>query len=90
MTGVAGVVLAALLSVPIVAAVLVSASSMREDRERTLAGPAPGPIRQAARRIVACDSEGMDWLHAAGVRRVQPGVRAPASQIVRHHAQAAP
>jgi len=69
MMAVAVIVLAAVLSVPVGAAVLVSVASRREDREWTLAGPAPGPARMAARRIVAFHSEGMDWLSAAGARR---------------------
>ena len=72
MTAVVVIVLAAVLSVPVVAAVLVSVASRREDREWTLAGPAPGPARMAARRIVAFHSEGMDWLSAAGARRNRP------------------
>jgi hypothetical protein len=72
MMAVAVIVLAAVVSVPVVAAVLVSVASRREDREWTLAGPAPGPVQLAARRIVAFDSDGMDWLNAAGVRRIRP------------------
>jgi len=66
------IALALVLSVPVAAAVLVSVASRREDREWTLAGPAPGPARAAARRIVAFHSESMDWPATAGVRRIQP------------------
>jgi hypothetical protein len=66
------IALACVLSVPAAAAVLVSVASRREDREWTLAGPAPGPARAAARRIVAFHSEGTDWPAAAGARRTRP------------------
>jgi hypothetical protein len=69
---VAVIVLAAVVSVPVAAAVLVAVASRREDREWTLAGPAHGLVQMAARRIVAFDSEGMDWLTAAGPRRIRP------------------
>jgi hypothetical protein len=64
--------LAVVLGVPVAVAVLVSVASRREDREWTLARPAPGPARAAARRIVAFHSEGTDWPAAAGVRRSRP------------------
>jgi hypothetical protein len=73
-TAVTIVILAAAVSVPLVAAVLVSVASRREDRDWTLAGPPPGPARTAARRIVAFHSEGMDWVTIAGVRRPGPAV----------------
>jgi hypothetical protein len=93
MMAVAVIVAAAVLSVPAVAAVLVSVASRREDREWTLAGPAPGPVRMAARRIVAFDSEGMDWLSAAGARRIRPagpGYRSGTSPGPRSEAAARP
>jgi hypothetical protein len=43
---------AIVVSVPIIMAVLVSVASWREDRAWSLARPAPGPVRSAARRIV--------------------------------------
>ena len=47
---------------PIVAIVLVSLASKREDAAWTLNGaPAPGPVRAAARRIVDFSSEEMVW-----------------------------
>ncbi|HVB42853.1 MAG TPA: hypothetical protein VNF47_09140 [Streptosporangiaceae bacterium] len=44
-------------SVPLVAAVLVSVASMREDSSKTLSGSAPGMARAAARRILSYRSE---------------------------------
>jgi hypothetical protein len=74
MMAVAVIVLAVVLSVPVVVAVLVSMASRREDREWTLAGPARGRGQMAARRIVDFHSEGMDWLNAVGARRIRPAV----------------
>ncbi|MGO9082760.1 MAG: hypothetical protein ACLQDY_27650 [Streptosporangiaceae bacterium] len=53
---------ATVLSVPILAAVLVAVASRREDRAWSLSGPARGPLRAAARRIVGFHSEGIEWL----------------------------
>ncbi len=47
---------------PIVAIVLVSVASRREDAEWTLNGSAPpGPARAAARRVVDFHSEELEW-----------------------------
>jgi hypothetical protein len=43
---------AIVVTVPIIMAVLVSVASCREDRAWSLARPATGPMRSAARRIV--------------------------------------
>lgn len=42
---------------PIIAAVLVSMASRREDSEGTLGGSAPGPVRAVARLILAFHTE---------------------------------
>jgi hypothetical protein len=69
---VAVIALALVLSVPVAAAVLVSVASRREDRDWTLAGPALGPGRAAARRIDAFHSESTHWPAPAGARRIRP------------------
>jgi hypothetical protein len=66
------VILAAALGMPFAAAILVGAASRHEDRECTLAGPAPGRAAAAARRIVAFHSDPADWVSAAGPRRPRP------------------
>jgi hypothetical protein len=55
-------------SVPLAAIVLVTVASRREEAARSIAGRAPGPLAQAARRLLA--------FHATGIR--QPACRAGA------------
>jgi len=63
------VIAAAVLSVPIIAVVLVSAASRREDREWTLAGNPPGPASAMARRIVGFHAWGIEQTLNARVRQ---------------------
>ena len=51
--------------VPLAAIVLVTLASRREEAARSIAGRPPGPLAQAARRLLA--------FHAAGIR--QPACR---------------
>jgi hypothetical protein len=51
--------------VPLAAIVLVAVACRREEAARSIAGRAPGPLAQAARRLLA--------FHAAGIR--QPACR---------------
>jgi hypothetical protein len=62
-------VAAVLTSVPVIAVVLVSVASRREDREWTLAGPPPGPGSVIARRIVGFHSRGIEGLLQIGRSR---------------------
>ena len=58
---------ALLVSVPIIAAVLVSVASRREDHTWTLAGQAPGVTALVARHILGFHARGIGWLlHAGG------------------------
>lgn len=57
---------ALLVSAPIIAAVLVSIASRREDHAWTLAGQAPGIIASAARRVLGFHARGIGWLQRAG------------------------
>jgi len=70
------VITAVAVSAPIVAAVLVSVTSRREDSEWTLGGPAPGVVQAAARRIVDFHSAG-DWPRPKGRGRAGTGVHVP-------------
>ncbi len=64
---------ALLVSVPIIAAVLVSVASRREDHVWTLAGRAPGLIALVARRVLGFHARGIGWLrHARGPDRSCP------------------
>ena len=63
------VIAAAVLSVPIIAVVLVSAASRREDREWTLAENPQGPACAMARRIVGFHSRGIEQTLNARVRQ---------------------
>jgi hypothetical protein len=63
---------ALLTSVPIIATVLVSVASRREDHEWTLAGQAPGTISLAARHVLGFHARGIGWLqHVGGRERCQ-------------------
>lgn len=66
---IACLILATLLtSVPIIAALLVSVASRREDHAWTLAGEAPGIIALVARRVLGFHARGIGWLRHAGGR----------------------
>ena len=61
------VIAAAVTSVPIIAVILVSVASRREDREWTLAENPPGPACAMARRIVGFHAQGIEQtLYARG------------------------
>jgi hypothetical protein len=70
-------VLAALVAgAPLVAAVLVSVASLREDMAKSLAGQPPGPLAAAARRLVRASVGGMGSLkRPVPVRRPAAGRR---------------
>jgi|HubBroStandDraft_2_1064218.scaffolds.fasta_scaffold03484_3 hypothetical protein len=57
---------ALLVSAPIIAAVLVSIASRREDHAWTLAGQAPGIIALATRRVLGFHARGIGWLQRVG------------------------
>jgi hypothetical protein len=57
---------ALLVIAPVIAAVLVSVASRREDRAWSLAGQAPGKKALIARRILAFHARGIGWLQHAG------------------------
>ena len=63
---------ALLVSAPIIAAVLVSIASRREDHAWTLAGRAPGIIALVARRVLGFHARGIGWLQHAGGRDRSP------------------
>jgi hypothetical protein len=50
----------------ILAVVLVSVASRREDSAASLAGPAPGPVQAWARRILGFRCEGITWPRPEG------------------------
>ncbi len=54
-------VIAVVVSMPIIAAVLVSVASRREESARSLCEPAPGVVQAAARRIVGFRSQEPGW-----------------------------
>jgi hypothetical protein len=53
--------IAALVSAPIGAAIVVSIASITEDRRRSLGRQARGPVERAARRLVDFHTETADW-----------------------------
>lgn len=57
---------ALLVSVPIIAAVLVSIASQREDHAWTLAAQAPGIIALVARKVLGFHARGIGWLQRVG------------------------
>jgi len=74
-------VLAIITSMPIVAIVLVSVASKREDAAGTLGGPAKGVIQLAARRVLDYRSD-IGWHPATGAQtRANRPVTTPAEQL---------
>jgi hypothetical protein len=62
MVVVLGVIAASVMILPIILVVLLSVAIKREDSARTLARPAQGPVRAAARQIAGFHAEGIEWL----------------------------
>jgi len=74
-------VLAVIVSMPIVAIVLVSVASHREDAAGTLGGPARGSVQLAARRVLDFQSD-VCWQPAAEARaKARQPVRIPAPPV---------
>lgn len=63
------------------AVAVVSAASRAEDRNWTLAGPAPGPAAEAARRIVNFHSQATDWPRATHRSPAPARSRVPAQRF---------
>jgi len=70
------VIAAVAVSLPIAAAAVVSLASRREDLASSLAGPARGHVRAAARSILAFNSTVTDWPRPVRRRPARPRVRA--------------
>ncbi|MGO9083575.1 MAG: hypothetical protein ACLQDY_31885 [Streptosporangiaceae bacterium] len=76
------VITAVTVSVPLAAAGLVSLASRSEDHAWTLGGPAPGPGRAAARRIVGFHSQGFQGQQPTGSARARgEHIRPPALHL---------
>ncbi len=73
-------VIAVVVSMPIVATVIVSIASRREDAAFSLGDPARGAIRGAARQIVAFHTDEPELPRPRHLRRVSARVPAPVSQ----------
>jgi hypothetical protein len=67
------VVAAVAVSGPVVAAVLVSVASRREDSAWTLGGSATGLARATARRIVGFHAKGIEWPRPEAHCRLESG-----------------
>jgi hypothetical protein len=79
------VIAIAAVSSPMVAALIVSIASRREDANWSLGGPARSSLEEAARRIVAFDNDSIHWprskalmQRAAALRRDLPEAIEPA------------
>jgi hypothetical protein len=55
------IIIAAVVSLPMAAIVVVSIASRREDAAWSLGGPARGPVQAAARRLLDFHSEDPAW-----------------------------
>ncbi len=76
------IVAAIIVSLPIIATVVVSVASKREDAAGTLGGPAEGGIQSAARRVLDFHSD-IHWHPATGAQvPVGQPVYAPAGEVI--------
>jgi hypothetical protein len=85
------VIAAVAVSAPMVAALIVSVASRREDRNWSLGGPARSSLEEVARRIVAFDNDSIVWPRskaherlAAALRRDLPETIEPTDCATRH------
>ncbi|HUD39645.1 MAG TPA: hypothetical protein VMR14_22295 [Streptosporangiaceae bacterium] len=71
-------IIAVVVSMPIVAMVLVSIASNREDSALSLGGPPRSALQAAARRVVDFRTEATtDWFEIAGADRAPMGAELP-------------
>ena len=71
-------IIAVVVSMPIVAIVLVSIASNREDSALSLGGPPRSAFQAAARRVVDFRTEATtDWLEIASARRAPSSAELP-------------
>ena len=71
-------IIAVVVSMPIVAVVLVSLASRREDSAWSLGTPADGRVQATARRIVDFHTESVaDFVHPAGFEPARPRTARP-------------
>jgi len=78
-------ILAIIVSMPIVAIVLVTVASKREDAAGTLGGPARGPVQMAARQVLDFQSD-ITWRPATGTRVRESKVIVSAGEQLREEA----
>jgi hypothetical protein len=64
-------VIAGLVSLPMLAALVVSVASRREDGNWSLREPARGALTAVARRIVAFDADSIDWPRSKAQRNLE-------------------
>jgi hypothetical protein len=76
-------VIAVVVSMPIVATVIVSIASRREDAAFSLAEPARGAIRGAARQIVAFHTDEAELPRPVHLRRARAEAPVSVSQLRR-------
>jgi hypothetical protein len=62
---------AGLVSLPILAALVVSVASRREDANWSLGEPARSALAAVARRIVAFDADSIDWPRSKAQRNLE-------------------
>jgi hypothetical protein len=84
------IIAAAVVSIPIVMAVLVAVASRREDSQWTLAEPEPAPLQAIARRIVGFHAQGIDWLRDARPGHLRNRAQRPGGPTARALRQAKP
>lgn len=70
------------VSAPIVAALIVSVASMREDRNWSLGEPARTPLQAIARRIVAFDQDSITWPRSKAQHQAEALRRMPLHEAV--------
>jgi hypothetical protein len=84
------VVVAVVVSGPVVAAGLVSVASRREDSAWTLGGPPTGLVQTAARRIVGFHAHGIEWPRPQAHDMARTRECTPAWEDLRSPTDAAP
>jgi len=75
---------AVVVAMPMMAALIVTIASRREDARWSLGGPARSSLEAAARRIVAFDADSIEWPRSKAQAQAAAARREPAMLLPGH------